>query len=366
MKDAYLGGRYASSFALGILILPVVFLTACGAESVTTADVSTAVRPSIVYDFTKGASLAPRGGWHFADTSWKLDTVPGTSGTVTGLPFRYPGVTPGNYGMTEMRFGMPRGEEFWISLRWHVPANYHHRHDTWLTIPQGERTGWALGDTVVGTDSVSWGVISKLDSNGIYLRFALKSAYNEIWTGKVRNHTRKQIATASGRNQWAANNKLMAVWADGYSSQGTGSSIIWGTDLDWISGEKGSQLAVGYSTGGKNVSGAPASGGVLIRAQDSGKWIDLVFHARFASAAGAKDGVIETWFQRRGEAVWTKAHDIRDADLNRATVGADSLRTWGSGYLMGWSNSGFDSMTTFSISRLEYSYGKPAMLRNTP
>lgn len=320
---------------------------------------------SVVYDFTKGDSLSPRGGWVFHESRWELATIPGADGAV-GLPFRYPGVEPGGYGMSEMRFSMARGSGFWISFRWHVPANYHHRHDTRLEIALAQRAGWALGDTVVGTDGTSWGVISQQDSTGVFLRYALKSAHNEIWNGMVRNRTRNASATASGRSQWPANNKLLAVWADDYSARGTGSTIIWGTDLDWYSGEKASLITVGYSVGGKTVSGSPASGGILIRPQDTGKWIDLVFHGQFSSRDGARDGIVETWFQRQGEASWTKALDIRDANLNRPTGVADSLRTWGYGYLMGWANSGFDQTTTFHLSRIEHGLARPAHLGNTP
>lgn len=359
------------AFPFGRRVLAALAATAlvsCGGGSSSTASEGgppSTFGTSVVYDFTKGDSLSPRGGWVFHDSRWELATIPGTEGTV-GLPFRYPGVEPGGYGMSEMRFSMARGDEFWISFRWHVPANYHHRHDTRLEIPASQRVGWQLGDTVVGTDGTSRGVISQQDSTGLFLRYATKSYYNEVWIGDVRNQTRSARATSTSRSQWPANNKLLAVWADEYSARGTGSTIVWGTDLDWASGEKASEITVGYSVGGKTVTGAPASGGILIRSQDAGKWIDLVFHGQFASGSGTRDGVIETWYLRQGETSWTKAHDIRDAQLVRPTVGADSLRTWGYGYLMGWANSGYDQETTFHLSRIEHGLSRPAHLGNTP
>lgn len=320
---------------------------------------------SVVYDFSKGDSLAPREGWVFHNAGWELEAVPGTTGT-KGLPFRYPGVGPGEYGMSEMRFSMARGDDFWISLRWHVPANYQHRHDTRLAIPPGQRVGWVLGDTIVGTDGTSWGTISGLDSTGIFLRFARKSYYDQVWNGTVRNRNRDMVATASGRSQWPTNNKFLAVWTDEYSGRGTGSTIVWCTELDWASEDKGSHITVAYSTGGGTGSGAPVSGGVLVRPQDVGKWIDLVFHGRFPSREGLRDGVVETWFRREGEPAWTKAHDIRDAALARPVGFPDSLRNWGRGYLMGWANSGYDQPTTFHISRIEHGLTRPAHLGDAP
>jgi hypothetical protein len=351
----------------GVLLSAGLVLQACsdGASTSSESPPTALDTTSVVYDFTRGDSLAPRGGWVFHSPSWKLDTVPG-SGGVRGLPFTYPGVSPGEYGMSEMRFSMARGDDFWISLRWHVPSNYHHRHDTRLEIPLAQRGGWTLGDTIEGSDGASLGVISHQDSTGIFLRFAQKSYFDQVWNGPVRNRARGATATASGRSQWPANNKLLAVWADDYSARGTGSTIIWGTDLDWASGEKASILTVGYSTGGRTVSGAPASGGILIRPRDSGRWIDLVFHGRFSTGDGARDGIIETWFRRQDEAGWTKALDIATADLNRPEGIADSLRTWGYGYLMGWANSGYDRTTTFHISRLQHGRVRPALLGNAP
>jgi hypothetical protein len=365
MSAKPLAAQKPSTTAAILLAASTILVFSCGGDTSTSSGTPAAPTASVVYDFTKGDTLVPRGGWVFHDAGWELDTVPGSGGT-RGLPFRYPGVVPGEYGMSEMRFSMARGDGFWISFRWHIPANYHHRHDTRIEIPSSQRVGWQLGDTVLGADGTSWGVISQQDSNGIFLRYATKSYYNEVWNGQVRNRSRSATATSSGRSQWPANNKLLAVWADEYSANGTGSTIVWGTDLDWASGEKASELTVGYSIGGKRVTGSPASGGILIRSQDVGKWIDLVFHGQFSSSSGARDGVIETWYQRQGEAAWTKAHDIHDADLNRPTVGADSLRTWGYGYLMGWANSGYDQTTTFHISRIEHSLSRPSRLGTAP
>ena len=166
--------RKCAPTTLIAIFTSTILVYSCGGDTSTSSGTPASSTVSVVYDFTKGDSLAPRGGWVFHNASWELDTVPGSGGTL-GLPFRYPGVAPGEYGMSEMRFSMARGDGFWLSFRWHIPANYHHRHDTRIVIPLVQRTGWTLGDTVVGADGTSWGVISQQDSTGLFLRYATKS-----------------------------------------------------------------------------------------------------------------------------------------------------------------------------------------------
>lgn len=334
-------------------------LAGCGSDSSTSggpAETTPAVEatPSkIAYDFTSGSTLASRDGFYFADPRWEVAPIPGTS--LRGLPFTYDGVAPGKYGMAEMRFGFSPTDEFWLSFRWHVPANYAHRHDTRLEIPSAETAGWALGDTVAGTDGLSKGTISELDSTGIFLRFAAKSIYNEVWVGKVTNLSRQKTATSRSRSQWPANNKLLALWCDDYSAAGQGPTVVFQTDLDWPSGEKRSILTVGHSIGGHRVTEAPVAAGVVLDTQDLGRFLDVVVHLKFSTDSLRKDGVIQSWTRRRGETAYTLRHDIHDADLAKPRGIADSLRFWRAGYLMGWSNSGFDQTTTFHISRLEFS-----------
>ncbi|MES2933237.1 MAG: hypothetical protein V4805_07095 [Pseudomonadota bacterium] len=319
--------------------------------------------PKVRYDFTAGDTLVAKNGWAFANPNWQLSSVPNGSGMA--LPFSYGAALPGNYAQSEMRFTMPHADQFWIRLRWHVPLNYLHRHDTHLDIVGAPAAGWQLGDIVRGTDGVSQGVISKVDASGVFLRFANKSAYDSVWKGSVTNLTRNSTLSSTGRGQWGANNKLLAMWADAYSGDGKGSTIVWQTDSDWYDGTKNSTITVGYSIGGNtgtSSSGGVAGGGILITPADYGKYMDLIFHGRFSSAPGAKDGVIRTFVRKQGEAKYAMRHNIINADMNKRSDVAAGLQQWQAGYLMGWSNSGYDAQTTFHISQLDYFDSMPAVL----
>ncbi len=75
-----------------------------------------------------------------------------------------------------------------------------------------------------------------------------------------------------------------------------------------------------------------------------GKWMTIVEHVKMSSAPGKGDGLIEFW--RR----------VEDGDLEQIHR-AEGLVLWPSagpagfthGYLMGWSNSGYSSETTFYL-----------------
>lgn len=314
----------------------------------------------VVYDFAAGDTLAAKGGWTFAEPNWALTPLAGGKGQ--GLPFQFTGTKPGNYGMREMRFTMPPADAFWLGFRWHIPADYHHRHDTHLDIVGADTAGWQIGDEVRGTVAEAKGVISQVDAKGVFLRYASRSYYNESWVGGITNLTRTSTLPSTGRSQWGANNKLLAIWADGYSAKGLGPTLIWQTDLHWGDGRKESFFTVGYSAGNHTVSRAPATAGVLVSEADRGKFIDIIFHGRFCSKPGAKDGVIRSWVRREGEKDYRKHHDIANAELDQRSDVPAGQQQWCNGYLMGWANSGFDRDTTFHMSRLTWSGSEPAEL----
>ncbi|WP_010465229.1 fibronectin type III domain-containing protein [Acidovorax radicis] len=342
----------------------VAAVDAAGNQSGSSASATTTTpgtQAIVDYDFPRGDTLAAKNGWAFASTSWSL--TPTADGSGLALPFTYAGVVPGNYGMSEMRFTMPPQDEFWLRVRWHIPANYGHRHDTELQIANATTAGWRVGDKVRGTDGVSEGVISQIGASNVFLRFAAKSAYNAVWAGTLTNTTRNSALTSTGRSQWAANNKLLAIWTDGYSSTGLGSTIVWQTDSDWyFSGGTHSIVTVGYTRGGNTVTGSVANGGALITPADYGKYMDIIFHGKFSTTPGAKNGVIRTFARKQGEAAYTMRHNITNADMDKRSDVAANLRQWRAGYLMGWANSGFDAATTFHISKIQVFGQQPADL----
>ncbi len=355
---------------LRFLLASVVLLTTgtLSAQSRTIATLSAGTH--VLYDFSAGDTLAAKDGWSFASTSWKLEQVPGSA--AIGLPFTYPGVRPGDYGMSEMRFTAPPTDEFWLKFRLHIPVNYAHRYDVRIDTPDASPQGWQVGDRIQGVDNISEGVVSEVDSTGLFLRNPQVPWSNTVWVGTLRNLTRNTTAKSTGRAGWSSNNKLLAMWADDYSAHGLGSTIVW--EMWPVTGgtpgstPTASELAVHYSPGGHTGAGPHLQSTPFITLPaDGGRYIDLVARGRFSSQPGAKDGVIQTWLRKEGQSAYTLIHDIADADMDkRGTDTSPDLQPWQHGYLMGWANSGYDETTTFHISRIEYSSTPPADLPTTP
>ncbi|MBK9394497.1 MAG: hypothetical protein IPN40_11605 [Uliginosibacterium sp.] len=334
------------------------------------------------YDFSAGNTPAPKNGWSFDSPGWAVLPVPGTA--AKGMEFTYPAARPGEYMTSEHRFTMPPSNNLWLKFRLHIPQNYEHRFDTLVHIPAASIQNWKKGDQVRAADGSTIGIISgvvlatygEVPSTGIFLRNPPSAWDNGVWVGTLHNITRNEAAVSTVRQMWGTNNKLLSLWTDGYSSKGLGSSMaleFWPKDAPAGTTSTGSDLAVHYSSGNYTVMGGHMGYTTFITSADRGKYIDVMVHAKLSTSAGAKNGVLETWLRREGQAKYTQIHNITDANMDprpRGThpeanwVGSPTdLQPWQRGYLMGWSNSAYDNTTTFFISRVEYFQQLPAELK---
>ena len=350
----------------------VVAVDAAGnpSGSSATATATTPGTQAIVdYDFSRGDTLAAKNGWRF-HSNWALSPVPGTS--AMGLPFEYrataDGVFPNN---AEMRFDMPAQSALWLRVRLHEPANYVMRHNTEINVANAAAAGWRVGDQLLAHDGVSKGTISSITPTSVFVRWAEKSAY-DIWgsasaTRTIRNTTNNTALTSTGKSVWGGD-KIMALWVDDYSQAGTGPTVILGVTPDWTFGSsKDAVLTAGWRASGSpsdssriQVGGIP--GGKLFTEAHRGKYLDLAVHVRFSSQPGAKDGVVQTWVRYEGESAYTLRHNIRNANMDLPPNLVGDRQLWQKGYLMGYSNSGYDQVTTFHISKIEVFGQQPADL----
>lgn len=348
------------------------------------------VAPLVSYDFAGGDPFVNKNGWSFLGAVGPLATIPGA--TYNGLRFRYPAwpvdsqsYDNGSCAWREQGASMPpAAQAFFLEVRLHVPANYAHRSDTGIKVAPngGSISAWQIGDRVRSADGQFEATISGFGTTGttmpdydgiagpvVFLRNAGCAGCNFAWVGSVQNVTRNQTVTTNLRRIVSANNKLMAVFADGYSGGGNGPTIIWEywpNDPTAAQGQtpRSSELAVHYSRGQFTGAGAHLQGTHFIGPADFGRYIDIVFHGRFSSAPGANDGVIETWIRREGATSFTRIHHITDANMDKRTSSAspNALVPWQQSKIMGWANSCFDEQTDFYISKIKYYDQRPSGL----
>lgn len=149
------------------------------------------------------------------------------------------------------------------------------------------------------------------------------------------------------------NNKLFAIWMDGYSHKGAGSTVVWEFWPSEAEPLGGSDLAVHNSDGNFTPAGPHRQFMPFIRyPEDQGRWMEIVLHVRTATSATSFDGVIELWRRWSGEAAFTRLHEIRDAKLVMPPQGPAG---WKRLYTMGWSNPGYLVDTAFYIDDVEIS-----------
>ncbi|MBK9615981.1 MAG: hypothetical protein IPO35_10840 [Uliginosibacterium sp.] len=295
-----------------------------------------------------------------------MSAVPGT--TSVGLPFTYNATPDGVYpNNAEMRFDMPPVDEIWLRVRLHEPSNYVMRHNTEVKTANAFAAGWRVGDQLLADDGVSRATISSINSDSVFVRWAEKAAY-DTWGSSaaqrlIRNTTRNSTLLSTGKAVWGGD-KIMALWVDNYSGDGTGPTIILGAISDWTFGtSKDAIFTAGYRSSGpvgssSRVSVANIPGGKLFTQTNRGKYIDLAVPRVFVANRGERwrDRNLDTLRRRR--LLYTPSRHPRCRYRPPLNLGGDQQK-WQRGYLMGYSNTGYDEQTTFHISRIELFRAKP-------
>lgn len=167
-------------------------------------------------------------------------------------------------------------------------------------------------------------------------RFDIGDAYPEIW---MSFWLRVPTNFLHERN----NQKLFALWMDGYSSKGDGSTVSMEFRPD---GSGGSVFYAKTSKGKYNVSGRDQSYMPFISVpEDRGRWMNIVVKVVAESKEDASDGTIEVWRKWAGES-YVKTHDRTKQPIRLPSSGPQGIRR---GYLMGYANGPYKVDTEFLI-----------------
>ena len=176
-------------------------------------------------------------------------------------------------------------------------------------------------------------------SNMAEQRFELGKGYPEIWMSfwlKVPiNFTHP---TSSPNNE-----KLFRLWMDGYDQDGVGSTV--GMSFRG-NGAGGSNFFAKVSAGDHSLVGGDTGSVPFIDVPgDRGKWMQLVVHVKSETSPGAQDGLMEVWRKWKGEAQYSKTHEL----VNQPIKLDSKVGGFSAGYLMGWANAPYTKDTEFLI-----------------
>ncbi|HFD31798.1 MAG TPA: hypothetical protein ENJ28_03660 [Gammaproteobacteria bacterium] len=158
-------------------------------------------------------------------------------------------------------------------------------------------------------------------------RFNLGKEQPEIWVSfwlRVPTNFKHNI---TGKD----NNKLFAIYMDGYERMGQGTTSVWEF---WPDKSGGSVIAQRYRNEANRYNSGHKNYTSFIKyPDDQGRWMQLVFHIKAETTNNANNGVMQLWRKWEGEK-FIQLHDWNNLDLHTPTATPGFLH----GYVMGWSN----------------------------
>jgi hypothetical protein len=183
-------------------------------------------------------------------------------------------------------------------------------------------------------------------------RFSFGTPHSELWG-------RFWLRVPDNFTHALYNNKLIALWMDGYSSLGDGPTVVWEY---WANGSSGSNLAIHWSEG-NHLGGGPHLNftSFISVPADRGRWMQIVFYVKKATVRiddtnqntyTPNDGIIRLWRRWDGDSAFTQIHNITNANIASPPGGPDGFKN---GYLMGAGNTSWAAQTDFFIDEVEFS-----------
>ena len=180
-------------------------------------------------------------------------------------------------------------------------------------------------------------------------RFKLGSENTELWLQFFVRFP----ANYRHRSDSPSNNKFLMLWSRDYKDPG----ITAGMHL-WADGNGNSNLSYTVGLLSPHFPSIEDGGHPRMVSVDTDleKWIEVTYHWKRQSAETASDGVVEIW-RRVGDGPREKIISATDLNRNWSSDGGSNpgYNFIDQGYLMGWSNSGFDQDTTICIDDVRFS-----------
>lgn len=148
-------------------------------------------------------------------------------------------------------------------------------------------------------------------------------------------------------------NKFFALWSDGYSSKGDGSTVWLGFHR---SNSTDATIGFTYSDGGNSLSNAYQQNVPFITTTDRGRWMHMMLHYRTESSPGARDGLGETYRKWAGDAEYTRLHYAPNLPIKLSAGGPNGFMN---GYILGWANAAYTRDTEWLLDDFLVSNTRP-------
>ncbi|WP_108867228.1 hypothetical protein [Aquimarina aquimarini] len=303
-------------------------------------------------DFETGDHSTSENGFKWSDNNVAIDKTPnGTS----GLKFIYGPNDVNKDSWQEQRFHLGNDySELWIKYDLYIPQNFHHRSPVKIKL-ETSTPDVQIGDTLIkvknesGSYSIpnqeNWGIIKHISADTLMVD-QLPSYYTFLDTNEFKNKRTGTISKIAKNIGYSNNNKFLVLWQGDYGHASSGNTINLST---WYSYRGNSRLSYSPAKDQGTWQLGHQFGEIdfFDKETDLGKWMEIVIHTKIASDAN-NDGILEV--SKNGKQFFS----ITDL-ANHSQLGYNYFQY---GYLLGWSNSGFDEETILYIDNVEFSTNK--------
>ena len=282
-----------------------------------------------------------------------------------GVRFRYKATDIDRDSTSEFRYTINQPlDHSWEYLSFRQPENFYHRESVLLIAPYAlSKNEWLPGDKVI-TDKGIRGVVAKLDGERLFITDN-EDRYDQNWgEGRTINNLRSGVSfnPMDSRGQ-PSNNKLSTQWQGHYSNAGMT------LETDTLPPLMGGKLGVSYcrptvnrsnSHGGighiKNNISINNQRAVCFDPIDNGKVVEFVVERKRSAHIQDYTGGYRIWKRVEGEE-WALIFS------NMTLLVFDELyNAFDNGYVMGWSNSGYNEKIDFYLLGWQLRDSRPSFL----
>ncbi|NMH59045.1 hypothetical protein [Alteromonas ponticola] len=305
--------------------------------------------PLASWDFNAGES--PQNGnsvVQWDDDHHNIQPVPDTD--LQGVKFFFAGGGPNKDATSEWRYEIKKPvQNTWEYLKFYQPINFYHRAITKITAPELlDETKWNKGDAIENDKGVTAKVHS-VEGDILYI-VDFYERFSKNWGSErlIQNKTTGANFVAVSSRFLTYNNKLSAQWQGRYANAG----MILETQA--ITPHHDGTMGVGYcrptiigtdwhkSTTARNTFFNREESACFDPA-DNGKVVEFVIERKRSTSATAQDGGYKIW-KKVDNGAWKLIH------LNTSEKSYQQGQNYfDHGYVLGWSNSGFDEDMRFFL-----------------
>lgn len=309
--------------------------------------------------------LIPNGGGEYG---WR------NTFAATADPSNRPANTESRYQITQP------SDEFWIYYRVFQPGNFEHRSVLYAETSSviGDFSGWIQGDTLTNLDNAAtcsfYYAGDETTERRIYVNNSSEAFVENLFPvgNTIRNDRTLETFVVTGRNFISSNNKFATMWCGDAQQPNEGYENGAFTVQFRGSSQAGSFFPSGRLNPSLAASDAQTANGdvenllpnppydpfLLFDTANNGSFIEVVEYRKRSSSSTVANGGYRVWANTGTTNGWELVFE----NLQQKAFSTQANNQFNYGYLMGFSNSGYEEETNFYWNKVRLYDQKPDFL----